>query len=860
MTTTPLPWRSFTANASFTDGAQSVPQTVGLANGNILVVWQDGNDTTGPSPLTDIVGRIFDPEGNPVAPPFQVNTRITASNEIGPKIVALPDGGFVVAYQSLDPEVGNFLTIERHEGTSVFTNFIFKDNLTHWEITADSLGNYTVVFQLSVSSSDSDVHSITYDHATNAAGLERTNTAENSGNYDLLRAIASFSNGHVITLSQEPDFDLFGNEAKTVEFTITNPITGSVSRGPTRIAGESSVSDAVHSHEAVPEDVAVLSGGGFVMLYTANYDFSSLGDGLWMRIGGDEASAIDPEIEIARGINRAHVVGLPDGTFFVVWTAAADDPKMQDHVLHGQRFHYDGSPIGSNFTYATDVFAATFGESRMSLTTDGRILVTYENTLGDISELIVDPRDTEIHGTASGETLTTQVISTRIFGEGGDDTLLAQGGDDTLDGGLGADILRGGPGNDTYVLQDIHRASASAPLLYDEVVEALDGGIDTVQVQRAGGTDRNSSRTSYTLPANIENGVITSTGAFTLFGNELGNRLTGNSASNSLIGGGGDDFLNGRGGNDLLDGGPGNDTAIFDFKLTQASLSYDSSGRLVIDGLGAHVVLTGIENYQFADGTVNENDGYPLVDDLYYYSAYPDVWNAHVDADVHYANYGWHEGRNPDTFFNTRAYEINNRDVAAAGINPLQHYDQYGWREGRDPSASFSTTLYRLQNSDVKAAGVDPLEHYLQYGIYEGRGRPDAIGHGGEIGDFDPHFYLLANPDVAAAVPNGTDAGTFARQHYEQYGWREGRDPNAFFSTNGYLNAYQDVRAAGVNPLDHYEQYGWHEGRDPSPQFDTGQYLSHYTDVAAAHLDPLQHYLTYGAWENRSTFADGRFS
>jgi hypothetical protein len=356
-----------------------------------------------------------------------------------------------------------------------------------------------------------------------------------------------------------------------------------------------------------------------------------------------------------------------------------------------------------------------------------------------------------------------------------------------------------------------------------------------------------------------ENGVITGTGAFTLFGNELGNRLTGNSASNSLIGGGGDDFLNGLGGNDFLDGGPGNDTAIFDFNLTQASLSYDSSGRPVIDGPGAHVVLNGIENYQFADGTANENDGYSLVDDLFYYSAYHDVWNAHVDADVHYANYGWHEGRNPDAFFNTRAYEINNRDVAAAGINPLQHYDQYGWREGRDPSASFSTSLYLLQNSDVKAAGMDPLQHYLQYGIQEGRAAPAAIGHGGEIGDFDPHFYLLANPDVAAAVPNATDASTFARQHYEQYGWREGRDPNAFFSTTGYLNAYQDVRAAGMSPLDHYEQYGWHEGRDPSPQFDTGQYLSHSTDVAAAHVDPLQHYLTYGAWENRSTFGDGKF-
>jgi hypothetical protein len=197
--------------------------------------------------------------------------------------------------------------------------------------------------------------------------------------------------------------------------------------------------------------------------------------------------------------------------------------------------------------------------------------------------------------------------------------------------------------------------------------------------------------------------------------------------------------------------------------------------------------------------------------------------------------------------------------VRAAGINPLDHYQSNGWREGRDPSAFFSTSLYLLQNSDVRTAGIDPLQHYLDNGAWESRRAPAAVGHGGEIGDFDPHFYLLAYPDVAAAVPAGMDPAAFAFQHYQTYGWHEGRNPDAYFSTSGYLNAYADVRAAGVNPLDHYEHNGWLEGRDPSPQFDTHQYLSHYTDVAAAHIDPLQHYLTNGAWENRLTFADGKF-
>jgi serralysin len=60
-----------------------------------------------------------------------------------------------------------------------------------------------------------------------------------------------------------------------------------------------------------------------------------------------------------------------------------------------------------------------------------------------------------------------------------------------------------------------------------------------------------------------------------------------------------------------------------------------------------------------------------------------------------------------------------------------------------------------------------------------------------------------------------------AGAHFETTGWKEGRNPNADFDTKGYLAAYGDVAAAGVNPLDHYNQAGWKEGRGPSTNFDT---------------------------------------
>jgi len=51
--------------------------------------------------------------------------------------------------------------------------------------------------------------------------------------------------------------------------------------------------------------------------------------------------------------------------------------------------------------------------------------------------------------------------------------------------------------------------------------------------------------------------------------------------------------------------------------------------------------------------------------------------------------------------------------------------------------------------------------------------------------------------------------------HYLSWGWKEGRDPAPWFSTNFYLKTYQDVAAANVIPFLHYLTAGRDEGRSP---------------------------------------------
>ena len=95
--------------------------------------------------------------------------------------------------------------------------------------------------------------------------------------------------------------------------------------------------------------------------------------------------------------------------------------------------------------------------------------------------------------------------------------------------------------------------------------------------------------------------------------------------------------------------------------------------------------------------------------------------------------------------------------------------------------------------------------------------------------------------------------------HYHNSGWREGRDPSAWFDTTLYLINNPDVAAAGIDPLAHYLAAGFAEGRSAhaavgqriADGFDAQYYLWHNPDVAAAGVDPLLHYNVVGWREGR---------
>ena len=183
-----------------------------------------------------------------------------------------------------------------------------------------------------------------------------------------------------------------------------------------------------------------------------------------------------------------------------------------------------------------------------------RLAVTVSN--GSTSDTVVS-NATEVSGrhfvgagsTADAPTLTAGADlaagnggNDLLSGLAGNDTLYGGAGNDTLDGGSGNDRMLGGAGDDHYVV------NASG----DVVAEAANAGHDVVE----------TSLSTYSLTANVEEVIVKATGGALVRGNGLGNDMLGGGGADSLYGNAGNDTLDGGHGNDLLAGGAGNDFYI----------------------------------------------------------------------------------------------------------------------------------------------------------------------------------------------------------------------------------------------------------------------------------------------------------
>ncbi|WP_281288783.1 calcium-binding protein [Phaeobacter marinintestinus] len=503
---------------SFTANNQDDPRITALPDGGFIVVWE----SFGPFGVGNtIFQQVYDSDGNTVGGNVRVNTTTTISQS-NPRVEVLADGSWIVTWNSYGgslPETEIMARVFAPDGTPTGPQFqvnSFAAGQQDWpEITALNTGGFLVVWFSD--GPDGDGHGIRgqrYDSAGNPLGAEIGINSTTVGDQRAPQ-VDTFSDGRVIVTWQNPVYDVNGD---WVGGTSHGQILSPIGRP---IGGEFELFSGVAFNGAF--SVATFPDGRFVVVGWSATDSGNEVVGQMYDANGvplappvtqsvPGASVYEPRVEI-----------LPDGGFVVTVTVdvAGNEQMAGNENTYMQRFDAEGELVGDpvqvNTTVGTGVYQ---DDADVTVLEDGRIAVVWEgyNQDGDGDGVFLRIFESQLIGTDSADV---------IEGTNGADIIKGRGGNDDLRGRSGADVIEGGNGHD-----EIRGEGSRDVLNGDRGNDTVDGGLGNDRVNGGGGND-------------------------------------------VLIGGGGNDFLNGGAGSDEFHFNAGRDRIVrFD----------DNRDEIVLDG------------------------------------------------------------------------------------------------------------------------------------------------------------------------------------------------------------------------------------------------------------------------------------
>jgi len=450
----PVEWlNEFQVNTGTADVAGiSDPQVVGLAGGNYLVAWVEAGTTgVGTTAGNDIIGKIFDAEGNVVRDSFRINTFGNVDDEDDFDIAATNDGGFSMVY--VDDDISNSnqeaILYQRYDdngdsvgGTSktIVSNTVATEVVSNPKIVVNNNDNsayITFTDNVGGGSGNDEIRAVRVDASGAVITAEFDAGANTTGQFSRDAEAAINTNGELVTVYEEDDGGFAG-----IELMIRN--TAGVQQHNVNVVTGSATVTASDPH------VATLANGNIVVTWTEGndvkyrvFDSNAVPD----PVGGGPFN-VDTSSDI---YNESHVTALPQGGFVITW----DNDTA--NTLQARAFNSDGSVSGTDTVFTLEPAAGTEVNPNVAALADGRILFSWEEGDNVISS-IWDNRGANINAsTYDGLPLnfvetsvtTTNVIDTTLTGDSDADTILGQGGDDSITGGSAADSIDGGGGNDT---------------------------------------------------------------------------------------------------------------------------------------------------------------------------------------------------------------------------------------------------------------------------------------------------------------------------------------------------------------------------------------------------------------------------
>jgi len=592
---------------SYTNTHQIQPDIAVLNNGNYVVSWQSSNQNNG---YWGVYGQIFTPNGDKVGGEFQVhNNNYRHSSD--PSIVALSNGGFVVAYieydgSSYDSE-GQIFDQNGNKVGSVFQINTYTDQNQYYPVVTASLdgGFFITWYSENQDGSSWGVYGQRFDGTGNKVGAEFRINSQTTDNQNT-PTITTLSNGEILVAwgSQNQDGDGYGIYAQRYNLGTLYGTNGNDS----------------------------LKGGGFNDVIDGLNGNDSMSGGL-----GDDFYFVDSTSDV---VTEASNAGTDTIKSFVTYTlptnvenliltgtAAINGTGNASHnVITGNAANNTlngGTGVDTligglgNDIYVVDSTTDVITENTSAGTDTIQSSVTFSiSTLSNIENLTLTGSSV-INGTGNtGNNVLTGNTANNI--------LTGDVGNDTLNGSTGIDTLVGGTGNDVYQVDSIT----------DVITENASAGTDTIQ-----------SPVTFSLAAlpNIENLTLTASAAINGTGNASNNVITGNTANNTLDGGTGVDTLVGGTGDDIYvvdsitdviteNASAGTDTIQSSVTFSLAALSnienLTLTGSAAINGTGnaSNNVITG----NTANNTLDGGTGVDTLiggtgDDIYIVDSTTDV-------------------------------------------------------------------------------------------------------------------------------------------------------------------------------------------------------------------------------------------
>ncbi len=476
-----------------------------LADGGHLVVWSSYGQTPDSSEW-GVFAQRYDEAGEKVGTAFLVNT-YTSLTQISPSAAGLPDGGFVVTWESYgqapdSSDSGIFGQRFDASGAPAGGAFLVNQTTTGGQLESSvsvlANGNIVVTWSgFNSDSTDSEIYARIF--APGAGGMTAV-TAE---------FVVNTNTSGFQSTSSETVAGLAGGRFAVV----WDDSSGQDGSGPgvflrvyeadgTAVNTNQVQVNATTAGEQYQASIAALSDGSFVATWVSD-DGSGSGSEIFARRFDANGNALGDDFQVNTWTESTQsapkVSGLADGGFVVAWMSHRVDAGDTFDIT-GQRYDAAGNAVGGEFF----INAATPGEDRypaLALRGDGALIATWtDNDLQTHQKIIESfgPYAAPKHltGGLGNDSFLGSQDSDTLSGAGGDDRLDGLGGNDTINGGTGNDTIFGGSGADRLIGgngQDLLAGGANADtFVFNLASEGMDrindfvSGLDKIEISATG--------------------------------------------------------------------------------------------------------------------------------------------------------------------------------------------------------------------------------------------------------------------------------------------------------------------------------------------------------------------------------------